>query len=72
MSVVFQSRGFSPLLSLPAYTETRGFAPPSGSLEQILKKSRGFARVGIFVAHNVRLEFLSLAPVATSRIVPDT
>lgn len=35
-------------LSLPAYTEMHGVAPPSGSLEQNKKKmSRGFARVKI-------------------------
>lgn len=71
---MFFSREFSPLsLSLSAYTDMWGVAPPSGSLEQIKKKqSRGFAHTRTFVAHNVRIEFLSLASVETSRIVTDT
>lgn len=52
-------------LSLPAYTEMHGVAPPSGSLEQ--NKKKNVTRVCTcedFVARKVRLEFLSLASVA--------
>lgn len=39
---------------------------------KLKKQSRGFAHTRTFVAHNVRIEFLSLASVETSRIVTDT